>query len=129
MFPNMIDYFSHHSEDMAFLISRVIEMHNAYLNDSLINVNDMPKKLLVFAKHIYALLLEKFDENRIETFLFLRKCMHLVSLLLYFTRAERQGNVKLHLAAFSKMLPWLTIFDHINYMCWDSKLTKPKSSL
>ena len=42
----------------------------------------------------------------------------MVEILLYFIRAERDGNWTLQLEAFAAMLPWLTIYDHTNYARW-----------
>ena len=41
--------------------------------------------------------------------------MNLVSILLRFTRAIREGNWELYLSSFSEMLPWFVTFDHVNY--------------
>ena len=41
--------------------------------------------------------------------------MKLVSILLRFTRAIREGNWELPLLSFSEMLPWFVAFDHVNY--------------
>ena len=42
----------------------------------------------------------------------------MVEILLYFIRAERDGNWTLHPDAFAAMEPWLTICDHTNYARW-----------
>ena len=44
--------------------------------------------------------------------------MDMVEILLYFIRAERDGNWTVLLEAFAGMLPWLTISDHTNYARW-----------
>ncbi len=44
----------------------------------------------------------------------------MVSILLGFIRAEREGNWLLHLSTFASMLPWFAIYDHINYTRWGS---------
>ena len=44
--------------------------------------------------------------------------MHLVSILLRFTRAIREGEWDLYLSSFSEMLPWFAVFDHVNYTRW-----------
>ena len=44
--------------------------------------------------------------------------MHLVSILLRFTRAIREGKWDLYLSSFSEMLPWFAVFDHVNYTRW-----------
>ena len=44
--------------------------------------------------------------------------MGMVAILLDFITAEREGNWQLHLEAFAAMIPWLTIYDHLNYARW-----------
>ena len=38
--------------------------------------------------------------------------------ILFFIRANRDGDWLLHLDSFEAMLPWLTIYDHLNYARW-----------
>ncbi len=42
----------------------------------------------------------------------------MVSILLYFTRAQRDGLWELHLYAFRRMLPFFFRYDHVNYARW-----------
>ena len=44
--------------------------------------------------------------------------MNMVSLLLDFIRADREGNWPLHLELFAAMLQWLTSYDYLNYARW-----------
>ena len=44
--------------------------------------------------------------------------MELVSILLNFTRAKREGNWELYLVSFSSMLPWFAVYNHTNYSRW-----------
>ena len=44
--------------------------------------------------------------------------MEMVSVLLGFIRAEREGNWEMHLELFSRMLPYFALFDHTNYTRW-----------
>jgi hypothetical protein len=44
--------------------------------------------------------------------------MTMVSILLCFTRAQRDGSWDLHLYAFKRMLPFLFRYDHVNYARW-----------
>ena len=44
--------------------------------------------------------------------------MHLVTILLRFTRAIRDSNWQLYLQSFAEMLPWFAAFDHVNYLRW-----------
>ena len=65
-------------------------------------------------------LMKKFVEKYFDNpnFRLWSTCMGMIEILLDFTRAERDGNWTLHLAAFAAMLPWLTIYDHTNYARW-----------
>ena len=42
----------------------------------------------------------------------------MVSLLMGFIRADREGNWELHLEMFAKMLPWFALYDHTDYARW-----------
>ena len=44
--------------------------------------------------------------------------MTMVSILLCFTRVQRDGSWNLHLYAFKRMLPFLFRYDHVNYARW-----------
>ena len=41
--------------------------------------------------------------------------MEMVSILLRFTRAQREGNWDLHLHAFKEMMPYFHAYNHNNY--------------
>lgn len=62
-------------------------------------------------------LIRKFDAAHEDnpTFCYWRKYMHLVSILVRFTRALREGDYKLYFSSFAEMLPWFSTFDHVNY--------------
>lgn len=64
--------------------------------------------------------LEEFDALHINdaTFCYWRTYMLLVSILLRFTKALREGDWNLFLSSFAEMLPWLAAFDHVNYFRW-----------
>ena len=53
-----------------------------------------------------------------STYCYWRQYMHMVSILLRFTRAIREGDWELYLSSFSEMLPWFAAFDHVNYTRW-----------
>lgn len=42
----------------------------------------------------------------------------MVEILFSFVCANRDGDWLLHLDSFAAMLPWLTIYDHVNYARW-----------
>ena len=53
-----------------------------------------------------------------STYCYWRQYIHMVSILLRFTRAIREGDWELYLSSFSEMLPWFAAFDHVNYTRW-----------
>ena len=55
--------------------------------------------------------------------------MTMVSILLCFTRAQRDGLWDLHLYAFKRMLPFFVRYDHINYARWGSVYLAEMSDL
>ena len=77
-------------------------------------VDDLTKAL---SDHQIQECLELFDNQNKENpnFQMWKAYMKMVEILLAFIRAEREGNWRLHLEAFTAMLPWLTIYDHTNY--------------
>lgn len=67
-------------------------------------------------------LLKEFDKSQSQnpTFKYWRQYMDMVSILMGFIRADREGNWSLHLEMFGKMLPWFALYDHYNYTRWGS---------
>ena len=65
-------------------------------------------------------LLDAFDKELSQqpTFKFWSTYLEMVELLLDFIRANRDGNWQLHLDTFAAMLPWMTVYDHVNYARW-----------
>ena len=52
------------------------------------------------------------------TFIFWKQYMDMVEILLCFIRGEREGNWLLHISTFQEMLPFMIIYDHVNYTRW-----------
>ena len=65
-------------------------------------------------------IVREFDATRQDdsTYCYWRQYMHLVCILLRFTRAIREGTWELYLSSFAEMLPWFAAFDHTNYTRW-----------
>ena len=80
-------------------------------------VNNLEQLLSAADLHVGGML-EEFDKERPPSFVFWRHYMHMVSLLLQFLQTERKDDWKLHLAAFSDMLPWFAVYNHTNYTRW-----------
>ena len=62
-------------------------------------------------------IIAQFDEahQHNPTLCYWRQYMLLVSILLRFTRAIREGDRVLYLSSIAEMLPWFAVFDHVNY--------------
>lgn len=65
-------------------------------------------------------IIAQFDEahQHNPTLCYWRQYMLLVSILLRFTRAIREGDWVLYLSSIAEMLPWFAVFDHVNYFRW-----------
>ena len=58
------------------------------------------------------------SESNDVNFVFWWCYMDMISILLQFTRAQRDGIWDLHLHSFSLMLPYFMRYDHLNYARW-----------
>ena len=65
-------------------------------------------------------LMKEFVDSKSEdvNFIFWWRYMEMVSILLQFTRAQRDGLWDIHLRSFSHMLPYFIRYDHLNYARW-----------
>ena len=63
-------------------------------------------------------LFTEFDLDLPLTSEYWRQYMSMVSILLEFVIAEREGNWDLHLSAFEAMFPWFSAYNHTNYTHW-----------
>ena len=66
----------------------------------------------------YLLKFVKEESEKSVNFSFWWKYMEMVSILLMFTRAQRDGDWELYLTAFRKMIPFFFQYDHQNYARW-----------
>ena len=84
------------------------------------NPEQIPALISCLKQGRFQKLLEDFVESKSEdvNFLFWWRYMDMVSILLQFTRAQRDGIWDLHLCSFSKMLPYFMRYDHLNYARW-----------
>ena len=60
------------------------------------------------------------DPKKMSTLGFWWNYMEMVSVLLMFTRAQREGIWDLYLHSFRHMLPYFFRYDHLNYVRWGS---------
>ena len=65
-------------------------------------------------------LTDEFDQGmaHVGNFVLRRTYMRMVEKMIDFIRTNQDGNWSLHLNSFASMLPWMTIYDHINHARW-----------
>jgi hypothetical protein len=75
---------------------------------------------LVAVNHEVLGTIEQFEKDQMSkpTFKYWRNYMDMVSILLGFIRAEREGQWDLYLSLFARMLPWFSVYGHTNYSRW-----------
>ena len=82
--------------------------------------NDIAALVSFFQGEQYCKALAEFltVESENANFKFWWQYIEMVSTLLLFTRAQREGIWELHLASFLKMIPLFMRYDHFNYARW-----------
>jgi hypothetical protein len=104
-----------HDKDLQEQIKQYCNIETARHDiEELISVLKMDR----FKKIIKKFVTEKEEQN--INFCFWWKYMEMVTILLMFTRAQRQGDWNLHLYSFRCMLPYFMRYDHYNYSRWGS---------
>lgn len=86
-------------------------------NDNDASVDALTSSELVNEVGQAARIIKAFDAAHYDnpSFCYWRQYMKLVSILLRFRRAIREGKWDLYLSSFSEMLPYFAAFDHSNY--------------
>lgn len=110
LFPQFVGYLAEHNPDMKHKIEEAdMEDDDIYL-------------LSLFTTEGFQTALKQFASHRSEnaTFALWFGYMEMVSILLLYTRAQRDGDWNLHLASFKMMLPYFHQYAHLNYMKWGS---------
>ena len=84
------------------------------------NLERIPELITCLTKERFQKLLKDFIASKCDevNFVFWWNYMDMVSILLHFTRAQRDGIWDLHLHSFSLMLPYFMRYDHLNYARW-----------
>ncbi|XP_063763531.1 uncharacterized protein LOC134880508 [Eleginops maclovinus] len=84
------------------------------------NPEMIPQLITYLKQEQFDSLLKDFIASKSEdvNFVFWWNYMDMVSTLLQFTRAQRDGLWELHLHSFSWMLPYFMRYDHLNYARW-----------
>jgi len=64
--------------------------------------------------------LEEFEQQmmKLKNYAFWSSYLRLIEILLCFIKAQRTGNWLMHVEAFAAMLPWMAVYDHLNYARW-----------
>ena len=112
--PKFMDFLSHENSDMAKLMNDEIKKYkdgNKNYADlmSLLQTNEWREYLSTFVKQ---------ESDKSVNFSFWWKYMEMISILLMFTRAQRDGNWELYLLSFRQMIPFYFQYDHQNYARW-----------
>jgi hypothetical protein len=84
------------------------------------DLENIPLLISILKSERFEKLLKNFVERKSTdvNFVFWWSYMDMVSILLQFTRAQRDGIWNLHLYSFSQMLPYFTRYNHLNYARW-----------
>jgi len=84
------------------------------------NPEQIPEMITFLMQEQFNKLMKDFVDSKSEdvNFIFWWRYMDMVSILLQFTRAQREGLWDLHLHSFSQMLPYFRRYDHLNYARW-----------
>jgi len=104
---------------MPQLLDTLAETDTA-LRTEIVSVKDKPDILLpLLASPKFQAIFEQHVTSKSNpNFKFWWEYMQMVEILLHFTRAQREGNWKLHLEAFRCMLPYFMRYNHTNYARW-----------
>ena len=104
---------------MSFLPENNSELHSqisSVMNDD----NKIAELVSILQEEQYCKALAEFvtTESHNVNFKFWWQYIEMFSILLLFTRAQREGIWELHLESFTKMIPLFMRYDHFNYARW-----------
>lgn len=108
LLPQLIAYLETKDAEMASSLSKAVEEEN---HDTLITILGSER----YHGHLKVFLETKDDDVNLK---FWWQYLSMVSVLLKFTRAQRDGQWDLYLDALRAMLPYFQRYDHINYARW-----------
>lgn len=95
--------------------------HSQILNDIMNEQRDIASSLEQLQNTVFREYFLNFrEETTNPNVLFWWSYLDLVSILLEFTKSEREGLWDLYLHSFRAMLPWFFRYDHTNYARWGS---------
>ena len=108
LLPQLLSYLEEHNKDLNHQI-QVADSEEDDLELMTVLVNP------AFQKAMHSFITQQgHNPNCAFWFTYLE----LVSILLLFTRASRDGHWELHLSTFKRMLPYFFRYDHTNYAKW-----------
>ena len=112
--PKFIEFLSSQNPDLSKVMNYEIKKYKdgdkSYADlMSLLQKDEWRNYFSAFVK-------ENSDES--VNFSFWWKYMEMISILLMFTRAQRDGDWELYLSSFRKMIPYFFLYDHQNYARW-----------
>lgn len=120
LWPSFIQWAKDHQVDedeLKTLALCVMESLNAH-DDLDVTSNNLKALEDAVQRSTITRLLDEFEQTLSPTSKFWVTYIKMVSILLWFLRAERTGNWNLHISSFAAMLPWFAHYDHTNYTRW-----------
>ena len=105
---------------MAFLVESNNELHRKICS-VIKNNNEITMLVSILQEDQYCRALAEFVETESKknaNFKFWWQYIEMFSILLLFTRAQREGIWELHLTSFTKTIPLFMRYDHYNYARW-----------
>ena len=104
---------------MSFLQENNSELHSL-ISSVMKDDNQIAALVSILQEEQYCKALAEFVavESQNANFKFWWQYIEMFSILLSFTRAQREGIWELHLASFMKMIPLFMRYDHFNYARW-----------
>ncbi len=111
LMPSLLCFAAEADDDLHTCLSRMANGDDPQTITELISFLDQEK---------VRNLLHDFVESRSDdvSFCFWWQYMDMVTVLLQYTRAQREAIWDLHLHSFSLMLPYFKRYDHLNYARW-----------
>ena len=114
LIPKFMNFLSSQNPDMSMVMHDEIKKYSEGEN----NISDLMNLLQTDEWRGYLSVFVKEESDNSVNFSFWWKYMEMVSILLMFTRAQRDGDWELYLTAFRKMIPYFFQYDHQNYARW-----------
>ena len=119
LWPKFLSWVTDNGKSLGVDEEHVKQVILDFSNRDIDSVTASFEKLVDESSHILELL-DEYDstQSTSSTFRFWRQYMGMVSIMMGFIRTDRDGDWKLHLYFFAKMLPWFALYDHVNYARW-----------